>query len=154
MNFTKTEGSFNKKYMKNMTIWLEKGLLNLDLDTERNLEYGLRSSIAIQIKMPNSQSFQRLFSYEFDVCQLLNEISKESIINMWYRVLLKNGNFMENCPIVKGHYYIRNLRLDANTIPVFLRSGEYQITSLSYYGKRKTKSYDQVARVFIGIKIY
>lgn len=54
----------------------------------------------------------------------------------------------------QGHYYIQNLRLDPKTIPVFLRSGEYQIININYYGKRKTKSYEQVMRFVLGLRIY
>lgn len=101
MNFTKTDWSFNKKFVHNMTAWLDKGLLNIDFNTERSFEYGLRGSIAIQMKLEKSTTFQRLFAFDFDLCKLLSEISKDGIINLWYRVLLKNGNLMENCPIAK-----------------------------------------------------
>ncbi|XP_073847151.1 uncharacterized protein [Musca autumnalis] len=154
MNFTKTEVAFNSKYIKNMTAWLDKGLLNIDIVTEQELQYGLRGSIAVQIKMQNSKNYQRLFAYDYDLCKMLSEISKDSIINLWYRTFLKSGNFMENCPIAKGHYFIYNLRLDPGTIPVFLRSGEYQINSIDYYGKRKTKSFEQVVRFAVYLRIY
>ncbi|XP_061391809.1 uncharacterized protein LOC133327268 [Musca vetustissima] len=118
------------------------------------LEYGIRGAIAIQIKMPNAKDFQRMFAYDFDLCQMLSQITKGSIISVWYRKLLKSGNIMENCPIAKGHYYAHNISLNPATLPAFLRSGDYQISSLNYYGKRKTKSYQQVVRFAIGFKIY
>uniref|UniRef100_A0A1I8NI63 Uncharacterized protein n=1 Tax=Musca domestica TaxID=7370 RepID=A0A1I8NI63_MUSDO len=154
MNYTQCEVSFNKKYIANSSAWVEAGLLNMDINVEQVLTYGIRGIMSIQIKIGNSKNFQRLFTYEYDMCKLLNEVSKVGIINLWYRNFLKKGNFMENCPIAKGHYYARNISLDPSTIPVFLRAGEYQINSLNYYGKKKTKSFESIIRFVIGIKIY
>lgn len=101
MNYTKIEVSFNDKYLNNLTAWLDKGMLNINIDTARVLEYGLRGTIAIQMKMPSSKKYQRLFAFEYDVCKMLSDMSKDSIISVWYKTFLKNGNFMENCPIAK-----------------------------------------------------
>uniref|UniRef100_A0A1I8M8N9 Uncharacterized protein n=1 Tax=Musca domestica TaxID=7370 RepID=A0A1I8M8N9_MUSDO len=154
MNFTKTQHSFNEKYLKNFTTWLENGALNVDADTERVFEYGFRGNLVVQIKIGNSKNYQRMFAYDYDVCKVLSEISRDSIVNYWYRMVLKHSNIMENCPMPKAHYYIHNMRLDGNSLPVFLRPSEYQIISTHYFGKRKTKSYEMALRLVAGIRIY
>lgn len=99
MNYTKSEINFNTKYITNMTTWIDRGMLNIDLNTARIFDYGLRGSIMVHIRMENTENYQRLFAYDFDVCKVLSEISRASILSLWYRTVLKYGNIMENCPI-------------------------------------------------------
>ncbi|XP_075165195.1 uncharacterized protein LOC142237688 [Haematobia irritans] len=153
-NFTGVSSMFGNKYMSNLTMWINEGAFNVDAIIAKPLDYGLRGQVGIQLRIENSQKYQTLFSHDFDLCKLLNEISRDTMINSWLRIALKYGNMMENCPVPADRYSIRNYRMDSNSIPVFLRPGDYRILALNYYGKRNTKSFDLVCRLKLDLKIY
>lgn len=100
MNFTDISVTFNRKYLSNITTWIEDGAVNIEMTTITNLDYGMRGNIAIQVRIENSAKYQTLFSYEVDVCKMLTEMFGEHLLRNWFRNLLKHANLMENCPVV------------------------------------------------------
>ncbi|XP_037941296.1 uncharacterized protein LOC119674240 [Teleopsis dalmanni] len=147
MKFTKIEVTGDSSYISNVTYWIDNGTANADMYVKRTLNYGLRVFVDLQMKLADSKKYQSLFSYDVDVCKLLNEFFRESLLRSWYRNLLKYSNFMENCPIMEGFYYIRKLALEPNSIPPYLRSGDYRLCCTAYYGKRNSKKQRSVSNL-------
>uniref|UniRef100_A0A1I8MEZ2 MD-2-related lipid-recognition domain-containing protein n=1 Tax=Musca domestica TaxID=7370 RepID=A0A1I8MEZ2_MUSDO len=153
MNFTAINATFNEKYMSGIRSWIDQGLVNIEMTTVQTLNYGMRASTSIQMKLENSRKYQTLFAYDIDICKLLGGM-KDSILRNWFRNILKYSNLMENCPVVPDKYVIRNMRLESNNIPPFLRPGDYRFTVMNYFGKKKTKTFDMVCRLNVEMKIF
>ncbi|XP_073847152.1 uncharacterized protein [Musca autumnalis] len=152
MNFSAINGTFNSKYMSGIRTWVENGLVNIEMTTIKTLNYGMRASTSILLKLENSRKYQTLFSYDIDICKMLGGMS-DSILRNWFRNVLKYSNLMENCPVAPAKYVIRNLHLESNNIPPFLRAGDYRFVVMNYFGKKKTKSFDMVCRFNVDMKI-
>lgn len=78
---------------------------------------------------------------------------KDTIFKKWFRSFLKYGNFMQNCPVYKGHYYLRGWELDPDLIPSYLYAGDYRIKGYGFYGKFKGKDEDFVVAIDLEISV-
>ncbi|XP_037941297.1 uncharacterized protein LOC119674241 [Teleopsis dalmanni] len=128
-------------FITNVTYWIDNGTVNAEMQITHTLNYGLRNYIDLQIRLADSKKYQSLFSYDIDLCKLLNEFFRESLLKTWYRNLLKYSNLMENCPIMEGFYYIRKYKMAPGTLPPYLRPGDYRLSALSFFGRRNTKKF-------------
>ncbi|XP_037806898.1 uncharacterized protein LOC119600599 [Lucilia sericata] len=154
MNFSQAQLKYNTKYFSNATAFIDQGTLNVDMTTIRILHYGLRINIETQHRIDNSKKYQTLFYQDFEMCKVLNEVFRENLIRIWFRNILKYGNLMENCPVPIGRYYVRNMRLETNGIPAYLRPGDYRMNVNYYYGKRKTKKEDMVFLLVVDMRFF
>lgn len=112
----------------------------------RILQTGYRGHVDFQIRLDGSKVYQTLFSYTMDICNMVLSI-KDSIFKKWFRSLLKYGNFMQNCPVYSGYYYLRGWKLDGELMPMFLYAGDYRIKGYGFYGKYQSKNEDFVVAI-------
>lgn len=58
--------------------------------------------------------------------------------------MLRHGNFMYNCPVPKGHYFLQGWKMDSTQVPHYMLPGNYCVSAHFFYGKLKSKQEDFV----------
>lgn len=140
------------KYFYNFTSHLQNNSINVDFYTIRTLRRGYRAHTEIRIRLMDSKKYQTLFVYNLNVCGMVIGY-KDTIFKKWFRSLLKSGNFMQNCPVPIGHYYLSNWQLESDLIPMYLYPSDYLIKFYGFYGKYRTKEEDFVADIEIELSL-
>ncbi|XP_019894624.2 uncharacterized protein LOC109613897 [Musca domestica] len=130
---------YNSKYFSNLTLFTENSTINADLMLLKSLRQGFKANIEVQLRLNNSKTHQKLFSYVLNICELIVSL-RSSIFKKWFESLLKYSNFMQNCPVAEGHYYVHGWRPDASLIPSYLFAGDYRIKGYCFYGNYKKKN--------------
>ncbi|EDW73241.2 uncharacterized protein Dwil_GK19261 [Drosophila willistoni] len=128
----------NLKYFTTFNVTIANNTISADMELIEILKNGFRAHLDIQLRLSNGNKFQSLLQNDADFCQMLSAV-KDSLFKRWYKSILKNSNFMENCPIPIGHYYLKAYHFDMSLIPSYLLNGDYRIHGLGYYGKYRTK---------------
>ncbi|XP_034122885.1 uncharacterized protein LOC117580438 [Drosophila guanche] len=128
---------FNEKYFDNFTMTIVNNTLDLDMVTPRTIPRGLKVLIDVQISLDMGKSYQRLFAHILDTCNVVSSV-KTSIFKSWFESMRKHGNFMANCPVPEGQYFLRNWKLDSQLVPNYLMPGDYRVLVHFFYGKQKT----------------
>ncbi|XP_037956536.1 uncharacterized protein LOC119686131 [Teleopsis dalmanni] len=144
--------NFSAKYFSNFTLKTVNNTISLDMYIIQPLKSGFKSYFEFQVRLSNSKNYQKLFNYQVDVCNMVASL-KESLFKKWFASLRRYGNFVRNCPVPEGHYYINNWSWDSNLIPSFLHSGEYRIKGYGYYGTYKSKNEVMVVDYEVEINI-
>ncbi|EDW79694.2 uncharacterized protein Dwil_GK17882 [Drosophila willistoni] len=154
--FTNISVEFGSDFLSGMRAWLTpQGSLNVDMHVNRTLTAGLRTSMTVQYKIGGPNQYQTLFNYDLDTCKTLEELLKTSLMRVWFRNILKYGHLTDKCPIKAGFYDVRNFQLENNSIPAYLRPGEYRVNDINYYGKPKVKNRQRlVASLTLDAKFY
>lgn len=134
---------FNPKYFSNFTLSIENSTINADMMLIKPLRQGFKTNAEVQLRLNNSRKHQKLISYALNVCELVVSL-RNSIFKRWFESLLKNGNFMQNCPVSVGHYYVHGWRPDASLIPSYLFAGDYRIKGYCFFGNFKKKNMEFV----------
>ncbi|XP_034655652.1 uncharacterized protein LOC117893224 [Drosophila subobscura] len=129
----------NPKYFRTLNVTFANNTITADIYLEQGLKTGFRGHIDVQLRLTNAKKFQSLVQTDTDYCELLSSL-KESLFRRWIKSLAKNSNFMENCPIPPGPYYLKGYHVDMGLVPSYLLNGDYRLRALVYYGKYHTKS--------------
>ncbi|XP_030385959.1 uncharacterized protein LOC115632842 [Scaptodrosophila lebanonensis] len=139
--FKSINATFSPKHFHNFSITIKNNTVNMDMYIIRPLRRGYMAHLEYQMRLANAKLFQTIFSNKFDICNTVGSL-KESIIKYWFKTMLKNGNFMQNCPVEVGHYYLHNWQMAVTHR--FLQPAEYRCIARTYYGKYKSKTEDHV----------
>ncbi|XP_043071277.1 uncharacterized protein LOC122322571 [Drosophila grimshawi] len=139
VEFKNASSTFNPKYFKNFTIYVINQTLNLDMDVKLPIQRGFKVHVDYQLRVANAKNFQTLFSHNIDLCATVSNV-KEGLLKSWFKSMTKHGNFMHNCPVEVGHYYLHNWKMGTTMTHQFLYPGEYRGRADFFYGKYKTKT--------------
>lgn len=115
----------------------------MDMINAKAIHRGLKVLIDVQISLDMGKSYQRLFAHILDTCAVVSSV-KTNLFKSWFDSMLKHGNFMYNCPVPEGHYFLRDWKLDSHLIPHYMLPGDYLVTAHFFYGKLKSKQEDFV----------
>ncbi|XP_034122884.1 uncharacterized protein LOC117580437 [Drosophila guanche] len=128
---------FNEKHFNNFTLEIVNNTLYLDMVTPTTISRGLKVLMDVQISLDKRKSYQRLFAYVLDICAVVSSV-KSSMFKSWFQSILERGNFMTNCPVPPGHYFLHNWKLDSQLVPHYLMVGDYRVFCHFFYGKHKS----------------
>ncbi|XP_017019339.1 uncharacterized protein [Drosophila kikkawai] len=140
--------TFNPKYFTNFTLTIVDNMMNMDMHLNRPIQRGFKANLDIQLRLANAKNFQSVFNQKNDVCAMIASM-KNSLFNIWFKDMTKNSNFMYNCPVEVGHYYMHSWRMRSSLTHKFLIPGEYRGLINFFYGKYKTKSYEEALSLSI-----
>ncbi|KAH8419604.1 hypothetical protein KR222_008426, partial [Zaprionus bogoriensis] len=146
--FQSGECKFSSKYFDNFTLSLVNNSLNLEMILIRPLTRGFKVHVDFSLSLGKAKNYQRVFSHIMDTCGVVSAV-KKNIFKNWYQSMLKHGNFMYNCPVTVGKYFLHNWKLDPKLVPQYLYSGDYRVTGHFFYGKFNTKQEDFVLDITI-----
>ncbi|XP_052848455.1 LOW QUALITY PROTEIN: uncharacterized protein LOC128259880 [Drosophila gunungcola] len=128
----------NPKYFSKLNVTVVNSTVTADIELLQTLKSGFRGHVDVQLRLSNAKNFQSLVQTDTDYCELLSTL-KNSLFRRWVQSALKNSNFMENCPVPAGHYYLNSWHVDMGLVPAYLLSGDYRLSALVYYGKYRTR---------------
>ncbi|XP_030385962.1 uncharacterized protein LOC115632845 [Scaptodrosophila lebanonensis] len=148
VSFLTGESTYNKKFFDNFTLSIVNNTLCLDLDIIKPLSRGFRAHIEFQLSLGRSKKYQRVFAHVLDVCEVVTTI-KNNIFKSWFQSMLQHGNFMYNCPVAKGHYFLHNWRLESRLVPTYLYAGDYRVKAHFFYGKHRSKLEDFIVDLIV-----
>ncbi|BFF96828.1 uncharacterized protein DMAD_05376 [Drosophila madeirensis] len=140
--------TYNEKYFRNFSLTISKNMMNMEMDLSRPIVRGFKVHFDIQLRLANAKNFQSVFSQVNDVCAATSAV-KNSLFKSWFKDMTKHGNFMYNCPVQVGHYYMHNWRMGSTMTHRFLIPGEYRGKVEFFYGKYKTKTYEETLTLMI-----
>ncbi|XP_068148486.1 uncharacterized protein [Drosophila tropicalis] len=131
--FRKVNTNFDHKYASayGMDISEDHQTLNITLDVIKNItvDIWLKASI---LQKESKASYRDIFSYNINMCQMMSRGKSLSLINFWLQNVFRYTNLPMRCPIKEGNYYWINLKSDKETIPSFVKSGNFRIDSMIY----------------------
>ncbi|KAH8270286.1 hypothetical protein KR018_006490, partial [Drosophila ironensis] len=133
--FRKIVTAYNSKYISayEAEVSNDHTTINFTLSFARNItaDLWLRASIGQQV-LKKENVYRDVFTYNVNLCQVMGRGKGNSLINFWLDNILRQSNMPRSCPIGEGSYYMRNIRSDKETIPRFIRSGNFRIDSNVY----------------------
>ncbi|KAH8360603.1 hypothetical protein KR200_009925, partial [Drosophila serrata] len=138
ISLTRVECEKNSRYFSALNVSAVNSTVTADIGLIQTLKAGFRGHIDVQLRLSNAKNFQSLVQTDTDYCELLSTL-KDSLFRRWVKSVTKNSNFMENCPIPAGHYYLKAWHVDMGLVPSYLLSGDYRLRALAYYGKYRSK---------------
>lgn len=121
--------------------------------TKRPISQGYKVRLDFSISLGKTKNYQSVFSHIIDLCGVVSSI-KSNIFKTWFNSMVQYGNFMYNCPVPEGHFYLKNWKLDSKLVPQYLYAGDYRVTSHFFFGKLKTKTEDFVLDMIVFAKLY
>ncbi|XP_016971212.1 uncharacterized protein LOC108038861 [Drosophila rhopaloa] len=128
----------NPKFFSTLNVTAVNSTITADIELLQALKAGFRGHVDVQLRLSNAKNFQSLVQSDTDYCELLSTL-KDSLFRRWVKSVTKNSNFMENCPVPAGHYYLKAWHVDMGLVPSYLLSGDYRLRAFVYYGKYRTK---------------
>ncbi|XP_016926876.3 uncharacterized protein [Drosophila suzukii] len=140
--------SYNPKYFKNFSMTIVNNMMNVDMYLNRPIQWGFKAHIDILLRLANAKNFQSVFSQKTDLCATTSSV-KNSLVKSWFKDMSKNGNIRYNCPVEVGHYYMHQWRMGSSMTHKFLIPGEYRGKVTFFYGKYRTKSFDETLKLTI-----
>lgn len=117
--------------------------LSLDMTTKKLFTRGFKVHVDFSISLGSTRNYQSVFTHVMDTCGVVSAV-KSNIFKAWFKTMLQHGNFMYNCPVPAGHYFLRDWKLDGSLVPQYLYTGNYRVTGHFFYGKFKTSQEDFV----------
>ncbi|KAH8378973.1 hypothetical protein KR009_002339, partial [Drosophila setifemur] len=139
VNVSRAKCDTNSKFFTTLNITLVNNTIWADIVLVQDLKAGFRGHVDVQLRLTNAKKFQSLVQTDTDYCDLLSTL-KDSLFRRWIKSVAKNSNFMENCPVSVGHYYLKAWHIDMNLVPSYMLSGDYRLKALAYYGKYRSKN--------------
>ncbi|XP_019894626.2 uncharacterized protein LOC109613899 [Musca domestica] len=146
ISFLGSRVRYNPKYFSNLTVFTENSTINADFKLLKLLRQGIKANAEVQLRLKNSKTHQKLFSSVLNVCELIVSL-RSTIFKKWFESLLKFSNFMPNCPISAGHYYVHGWEPDATLIPSYLFAGDYRIKGYCFFGNYKKKNMEFIVEI-------
>ncbi|KAH8406085.1 hypothetical protein KR215_004843, partial [Drosophila sulfurigaster] len=130
---------YSPKFFDNFTMTIINNTLNLDMITKKRITRNFRVHVDFSLSLGKSKHYQSVFTRIMDPCGVVSAV-KNNIFKSWFQSMQEHGNFMYNCPVVEGHYFLHNWQLESQLIPQYLHGGNYRVTGHFFFGKFKTKS--------------
>lgn len=143
---------FSSKYFDNFDISVKNNTFNLDMLIKRPFPRGFKVHLDFSLSLGKKKNYQSVFSHIIDTCGVVSAV-KSNIFKTWFRSMVEHGNFIYNCPVPEGHYYLNNWKLDPQLVPQYLYAGDYRVTCHFYFGKLKSKTEDFVLDMIIFAKL-
>ncbi|XP_017019300.1 uncharacterized protein [Drosophila kikkawai] len=134
---------FGITHFKNFTLEIINNTLYMDMITAKTIHRGLKVLIDVQLSLDKGKSYQRLFAHILDCCAVVSSV-KTNLFKSSFESMLKRGNFMYNCPVPAGVYFLHDWKLDSHLVPHYMLPGDYCVTAHFFYGKHKSKQEDVV----------
>ncbi|XP_017860813.1 PREDICTED: uncharacterized protein LOC108612442 [Drosophila arizonae] len=153
VEFVSSNSTYNPKYFKSFSICVSNRTLNMTMELLQPIQRGFKAHIDYQLRMPNARMFQTIFSHHVDVCATVNSV-KGGIFKSWFKSMTEKSNFMLNCPVQVGTYYLRDWEMGSSLTHQFLHPGEYRGKVYLFYGKYKTKTEIRVLAITIDSVLY
>ena len=146
----------NPTYMSNydLKILPDHSSFDVDFTVVQNLT-NIWSRLSFSSRLPDLPEYRKLLTYDVDVCQLLHKglNDKFNILYIWLNNFWKYGNLPKQCPFENGDYFWKGLKLERDSLPAFLLSGEYKLNSYIYVKEHGLeKSFVTNTTVFCKIK--
>ncbi|KAH8335090.1 hypothetical protein KR074_006353, partial [Drosophila pseudoananassae] len=141
--FQTGQSRFSRKHFDNFTLDIINNTLYMDMVTTRTIHRGFKVLLDFQMRFEKGTSYQRLFAHILDPCAVVSSV-RTNIFKSWFDSMLRNGNFMYNCPVPKGHYFLQGWKMDSTQVPHYMLPGNYCVSAHFFYGKLKTKQEDFV----------
>lgn len=129
---------YSPNYFENFTLSIINNTINLDMIMKKPLNRGFKSLVDFSISLGKAKHYQRVFAHVLDTCGIVSAL-QNNIFKTWFKSMLNHGNFMLNCPVPEGHYFLRNWKLDSQLVPQYLYAGDYRVSTHFFFGKLKTK---------------
>ncbi|EDW73238.2 uncharacterized protein Dwil_GK16766 [Drosophila willistoni] len=131
--FRKIVTTYGEKYASAFAFDISENqeTLNITLNIVKNItvDVWLRASI---LQKESKTHYKELFTYNINLCQVMDQGKSLSLINYWLKNIFRYTNLPMSCPIREGNYHWINLKSDKETIPGFIKSGSYRIDSSIY----------------------
>ncbi|EDV52774.2 uncharacterized protein Dere_GG16268 [Drosophila erecta] len=150
VQFVAGNSSYNPKYFKSFAMTIVNNTMNMDMHLNRPIQRGFKAHIDILLRLANAKNFQSMFSQKSDVCAVTSSV-KNTLFKSWFKDMSKNSNFMYNCPVEVGHYYMHDWRMGSSMTHKFLIPGEYRGKLSFFYGKFGSKSFEEALRMTIDV---
>lgn len=91
--------TFNHAYVHNVTTDLTDDTLNIEMWLRKDEIPGCMSKLDILISLSaNKKRFQSIFSYNVDICGLMNNLSRIILMRGWMLNVIKHSNLKSHCP--------------------------------------------------------
>ncbi|KAH8380602.1 hypothetical protein KR009_011614 [Drosophila setifemur] len=132
---------FSRKHFENFALDITNNTLFMDMVTAKTITRGLKVLLDVQISLDTGKSYQRLFAHILDTCGIVSSV-KSNLFKSWFESMLKQRNFMQNCPVPPGHYFLHDWKMDSPLIPIYMMPGNYCVSGHFFYGKHKSKQED------------
>lgn len=92
-------------------------MANLSLNVIKDYTNDIKIKITILFKKKDESYAIYGRSLEHKICDFINND------RLFYPFLLKKGNFVKKCPVVKGFYYLINYRVPLENVPPVMQTG-------------------------------
>ncbi|XP_034475901.1 uncharacterized protein LOC117782913 [Drosophila innubila] len=148
VEFVNTNYTFSPIYFKNFSVSIVNKTVDMDMELLKPITRGFKVHIDYQLRMANAKSYQSIFSRHVDVCAMVGTV-KDGLLKSWFKSMTKYSNFMHNCPVEVGHYYMHNWKMGSSMTHQFLHPGEYRSRVNFFYGKYQTKTEDRVLSIIM-----
>ncbi|KAH8370708.1 hypothetical protein KR093_004715, partial [Drosophila rubida] len=146
--FVNSNYTFNPVYFKSFSLALVNKSINMDMVLLKPILRGFKIYIDYKVRIANAKSYQAIFSRHGDVCAMVSTV-KDGLLKNWFKSMAAHSNFMANCPVQVGHYYLRNWKMGSSMMHQFLYAGEYRSQVNFFYGKYRTKTEDRVLSIIM-----
>ncbi|KAH8419567.1 hypothetical protein KR222_006597, partial [Zaprionus bogoriensis] len=146
--FTGANCTFSPKQFKNFSVSYTKHTISLDMELQRPITRGFKSFLEYQLKMANAKTYQTIFTRVFDVCAAVTSL-QDGLLKSWFKSMTEYGNFMQNCPVEVGTYYLHDWKFGTGMAHHFLHAGEYRSQMHFFYGKFRTKTEERVLSIIL-----
>ncbi|KAH8261329.1 hypothetical protein KR044_007178, partial [Drosophila immigrans] len=130
---------YSTKFFDNFTISIINNTLNLDMIMKKRITRGFKVHVDFSISLGKTKHYQSVFTQIMDICGVVSAV-KNNIFKAWFESMLEHGNFMYNCPVEEGHYFLHNWKLEPQLIPQYLYAGDYRVKTHFFFGKLKTRN--------------
>ncbi|KAH8258847.1 hypothetical protein KR038_010690, partial [Drosophila bunnanda] len=134
---------FSTTHFENFTLEIINNTLSMDMTTAKTIPRGLKVLIDVQLSLDKGKSYQRLFAHILDTCAVVSSL-RTNLFKSWFESMLQHSNFMHNCPVPVGHYFLHDWKLDSQLVPKYMLPGDYCVTAHFFYGKHKSKQEEHV----------
>ncbi|XP_058985431.1 uncharacterized protein LOC131805803 [Musca domestica] len=135
--FEDVQLTYNKDYFKDYRLELTKDrqALNCEMILVKNVTQPVWTKLTIEMQSKKDNSYRSLFSYEFNMCDILGFTGSSSSTNifiLWLQNFLKYSKLPKSCPIMTGTYGWDHFKVERNSIPPFAMTGTYRINVTKY----------------------
>ncbi|KAH8261060.1 hypothetical protein KR044_002810, partial [Drosophila immigrans] len=148
VEFTNCNYTFSQTYFETFSVSIVNNSVSMDMVLLKPILRGFKVHIDYQLRMANAKNYQSIFSRHVDVCGMVSAV-KDGLLKSWFKSMSKYGNFMANCPVEVGHYYLRDWRMGSSMMHKFLYPGDYRSQINFFYGKYHTKTEDRVLSILV-----
>ncbi|XP_050098367.1 uncharacterized protein LOC126579109 [Anopheles aquasalis] len=152
---TKVETNNNYKFA-NVTASIGQTASNQSLDMNIHVIRQInlvKLSVSYYAVLRGAVMQNALFTRSVDFCDFLERPTIDRLIKIIYDVVIPSSNLPKRCPVLAGHYYVRDLQLSHFTIPSFLPEAHFVMTQLFKTGANQKALYElrlygRMVRVF------